>query len=124
MKFLLDENLSRRLVSRLADAYPGTTHVETAKLSGQTDSAIWNYAAKEGFVIVSKDDDFRQLSFFRGHPPKVIWLTVGNAGTNSIAELLLQKRELIAAFVDQPEDTLLTLSLNDIDLSLEEATVE
>ena len=59
---------------------------------------------------MSKDDDFRQLSFFRGQPPKVIWLLTGNAGTDLVADLLLRSREIVAAFMDRTEDALLTLS--------------
>ncbi len=69
MKLLLDENLGHRLVVRLAEAFPGTASVDQIGLRGQPDTAIWDYAADQGFVIVSKDDDFRQLSFFRGYPP-------------------------------------------------------
>ena len=115
MKLLLDENLSYRLVARLAAAFPGTASVDQVGLRGRPDTAIWDYAARQGFVVVSKDDDFRQLSFFRGHPPKVIWLVVGNAGTDLIAELLLRSKSLIATFVDQTEDALLTLGLSSTD---------
>jgi predicted nuclease of predicted toxin-antitoxin system len=37
-----------------------------------------------GCALVSKDNDFRQLSFLYGAPPKIIWLS-GNAGTDAIA---------------------------------------
>lgn len=110
MKFLLDENLSHKLVPRLAAAFPDTAHVDGLGLHGQPDVAVWQYAAEHGFVIVSKDDDFRQLSFLRGHPPKVVWLTVGNAGTAVIAELLLRNQERLAAFAVDPDDALLTLA--------------
>lgn len=111
MKLLLDENLSYRLVERLKDTYPGTSSIDLLGLQGQPDTAIWEYAAQQDFMIVSKDDDFRQLSIFRGHPPKVIWLVVGNAGTNPIAELLLRHEALISVFNNRPEDSLLTLRL-------------
>lgn len=41
-----------------------------------------------GFAIVSKDADFRQLSFLYGFPPKVIWLRVGNRSTAEIDGLI------------------------------------
>lgn len=110
MKLLLDENLSHKLVPRLAAAFPETAHVDSLGLHGQPDVAVWQYAAEHGFVIVSKDDDFRQLSFLRGHPPKVVWLTVGNAGTTVVAELLLRNHERVAAFVADPDDALLALA--------------
>lgn len=110
MKLLLDENLSHKLIPQLSQAFPGTSHVDTVGLHGQPDGAIWEYAAQHGFVVVSKDDDFRQLSFLQGPPPKIIWLVVGNAGSATIADLLLKSLELITAFVDRPEDALLTIS--------------
>jgi predicted nuclease of predicted toxin-antitoxin system len=109
MRLLLDENLSHRLVARLAGRFPGTVHVHEVGLRGRTDIELWDYAAQHGFVLVSKDDDFRQLSFLRGPPPKVIWLVVGNAGTGAIGELLLDSHTLIVAFVERAEDALLTL---------------
>ena len=113
MKLLLDENLSHRLVARLAEAFPRTASVHQVELRSQSDdTVIWPYAAEQGFAIVSKDEDFRRLSLLRGHPPKVIWLVVGNAGTNQVADLLLRNKNRIATFLDdQNEDSLLTLSL-------------
>ncbi len=110
MKLLLDENLSYRLVARLKEAFPGTVSVAQVGLDSQPDIAIWAYAAAQGFAIVSKDDDFRQLSC-SGHPPKVIWLDVGNAGTDRIASLLLRNKNRIVAFLGQNEAALLTLDL-------------
>lgn len=115
MKLLLDENLSHRLVARLEASFPGTVSVDYIGLHSQPDTAIWAYAAAQGFAIVSKDEDLRQLSFFRGHPPKVIWLNVGNAGTDRVADLLLRNKDRIIAFLGQREDSLLTLDLNDLD---------
>lgn len=111
MKLLLDENLSHRLVARLEDAFPGTVSVDYVGLRSQPDTAIWAYAAAQGFAIVSKDEDLRQLSSFLGHPPKVIWLAVGNARTDRIADLLLRNKNRISIFLGQNEDSLLTLDL-------------
>ena len=110
MKLLLDENLSHRLATRLEAAFPGTVSVDYIGLRGQLDTAIWDHAAGHGFAIVSKDEDLRQLSFFRGHPPKVIWLAAGNAGNDRITDLLLRNKNRIATFLDQNEDSLLILA--------------
>ena len=88
VKLLLDENLSPRLVQRLEPVYPGSTHVDHVGLRGKTDAEIWEFAGGENYTIVSKDNDFRQLSVLYGPPPKVVWLSVGNVGTDAIAELL------------------------------------
>lgn len=111
MKLLLDENLSPKLVGYLADAFPNCNHVVLLGMRGHTDTEIWNLAKQDGYVLVSKDDDFRQRSFVYGAPPKVIWLSVGNAGTSAIRQLLLDSVNRIEAFVTNPEESLLVLNL-------------
>ena len=111
MRLLFDENLSPRLVGRLGVLYPDSQHVERVELKGQSDLELWEYAARHGFTLVSKDNDFRQLSFVRGQPPKVIWLSVGNAGTDAIADLLTAQRPRVEAFHSNPEESLLVLGL-------------
>jgi len=53
-----------------------------------TDEDIWNYALKNGFTIVTQDSDFNERIVIYGHPPKVIWLRMGNVSTESIEVLL------------------------------------
>lgn len=109
MKLLFDENLSPRLPKLLADEFPNSLHVDEAGLHGRTDIEIWAYAGEQDFVLVSKDNDFRQLSFLKGAPPKVVWLRVGNASTRKVAALLLSRQPGIAEFVSDPEAALLTV---------------
>ncbi len=109
MRLLLDENLSPKLVDALRAECPGSTHVRSVGLRGAEDLTIFEYAAGHGYAIVSKDNDFRQLSFVRGAPPKVIWLSVGNAGTAAIADVLRSQRERIEAFERDDEESLLVL---------------
>ena len=111
MKLLLDENLSHRLLRRLKGPFPESSHVDLFGLHGRTDHAVWDYAGFHGFAIVSKDNDFRQLSFLKGPPPKVVWLSVGNAGTEQIGRLLLGSHDRIVAFLQDPEEGLLVLEL-------------
>lgn len=66
MKLLFDQNLSRRLVSELDDFFPGSVHVTSVGLDIAEDRAIWEFATTNEFTIVSKDSDFRQLSFLYG----------------------------------------------------------
>ena len=112
MKLLLDENLSPKLSALLADCYPGSSQIELLGLRGASDSAVWDYAKRNGFVLVSKDNDFRQRSFQHGAPPKVVWLSVGNASTATIYQLLRQSQAQIERFVEQPEAALLVLAIN------------
>lgn len=112
MKLLLDENLSSKIVALLEDQYPGSTHVREIGLKGAPDRLIWGHARHQGFVVVSKDDDFRQRSFLEGAPPKVIWLKVGNAGTSEIADLLRSRVGEIREFENDKRAALLILQSN------------
>jgi predicted nuclease of predicted toxin-antitoxin system len=111
VKLLFDANVSHKLVRDLASEYTGSTHVRDAGLQGVEDRQIWDYARTHGFVIVSKDTDFRERSYVEGFPPKVIWLDVGNAGTAAIAALLRNERTRIERYEAQDETSLLILSI-------------
>ena len=111
MKLLFDENLSPRLVEALELTFPGSQSVGHVGLGGGSDSAIWGYARENGFTIVSKDNDFRQLAFLHGSPPKVIWLAVGNVATREIVHVLQGNADIIQLFMDSPEEALLVLEI-------------
>lgn len=113
MKLLLDENLSPKLPALLADLYPGSSQIELLGLRGATDTAVWEFAKAEAYVLVSKDNDFRQRSFQYGAPPKVVWLSVGNSGTSIILQLLRESLAEIERFIQQSEAALLVLALKE-----------
>ena len=109
MKLLLDENLSRRLVKRIADLFPDSAHVVEVGLLHAADSAIWEFAKARGFCIVSADSDFYELAAAKGPPPKVIWLK-GCDYPNDVAEELLRGQAIrIAEFLNDPEVAVLIL---------------
>ncbi len=72
MKLLLDENLSRRLVPFLQHDYPDSTQVVLVGLERAGDRAIWQLAKNDGYVIVTRDADFQELSLIYGAPPCVV----------------------------------------------------
>lgn len=90
MKLLFDENLSRKLVIRLAELYPGSAHVTSFGLLSRPDKEIWEYARREGFTIVSTDTDFYELAASLGPPPKVVWLRRWSHPTRD-AEFVLRR---------------------------------
>jgi predicted nuclease of predicted toxin-antitoxin system len=110
VKLLLDENLSRRLAARLQDLYPGTAHVEDLGLGSSDDEAVWQGAKGEGYAIVSKDSDFHQRSFVFGHPPKVVWIRLGNCTTQDIEDILRDRSADLLAFDLDSEASFLVLS--------------
>ncbi len=48
MKLLLGQNLSPRLVARLADLFPDSQHVSDLGLERVSDRAVWDYARDHG----------------------------------------------------------------------------
>lgn len=95
MKLLLDENLSRRIVPFLQADSPGSSQVALEGLQQAEDAAIWQYAKAKGFVIVSKDSDFQEMSVLRGAPPKVIWLRSSNTSKAGVISLLMSRKDQI-----------------------------
>jgi predicted nuclease of predicted toxin-antitoxin system len=110
MKLLFDQNLSHRLVAQLAAEFPGSAHVRDAGLATSPDPDVWAHAAANGFVIVSKDTDFQQRALLYGHPPKVIWVRLGNCSTAAVAALLRSRFADIEAFEADPTASFLALS--------------
>lgn len=110
MKLLFDQNLSPWLCRRLADRFPDSVHVREIGLRDAEDAVIWDYAAQHGFAIVTKDADFRQRSFVLGHPPKIVWLRLGNASTNAIEALIRDRATQIEEFLADEENSFLSLA--------------
>ena len=109
MKLLFDANLSPKLVTRLAGLFPGLAHVFETGLSRFTpDAAIWEYAARNGFTIVTADSDFIHLSEDRGFPPKVIRIEKCEFRTVQVEELIRRNAVRIAEF-EQSDQAILIL---------------
>ena len=102
MKLLFDQNISFRVLKRLEEYFPGSVQVKDLGLENFSDIKIWNYAKEHNFSIVTFDSDFFDLANLFGHPPKIIWLRIGNRRTNEIAELLISKSDIILDFISNP----------------------
>ena len=103
MKLLFDHNLSHKLVGHLGDMFPGSEHVRNVGLEEAADHAVWEYAKARGLAIVSKDEDFHQLSFLLGAPPKVVWVKLGNCTTDDVEHVLRESWSNLLEF-DDDED--------------------
>lgn len=97
MKLLFDQNLSRQLPRLLSDRYPESIHIREVGMRGAPDRGIWAYARENGFIIVTKDTDYRVLSRNLGHPPKVVLITLGNGPTAEVETLLRENYAAVAA---------------------------
>lgn len=97
MKLLLDENLSRRLLPFLQEIYPESSQIALLDMQQASDLEVWRYAGEHGYVLVTHDADFYDLSLTRGAPPLVLWLRAGNVDKTVILNLLLERRDEIEA---------------------------
>lgn len=84
---------------KLKSLFPESKQVSDLNLEGLTDRSIWNYAKEEYFTIVTFDADFYDLVTLYGHPPKVIWLRMGNTSTQNIVKAIEERFEIIKAFL-------------------------
>src|ERR1043165_9792903 len=103
MRLLFDQNLSPSLVNRLIDLFPDSSHTELVGLAQKDDRRIWQYCLQEGFIVVSKDNDFGALANERGAPPKAIWIRLGNCTTAEVETAIRRDVDEIRAFGEAPE---------------------
>lgn len=110
MTLLFDENLSPKLPWLLASLFPGSVHVRECGLKGFPDEDIWEFARDNEFTIVSKDSDFHQRSLLYGHPPKLVWLRIGNCTRDNLVSLLAAHEQDIRTFNVDPNESVLVLA--------------
>lgn len=99
MRLLFDQNISFRITKKLIDLFPECKHVSDCGLMDCDDPDIWEYAQKNDFSIVTFDSDFYDISVISGHPPKIIWIRIGNLTTKEIVRLMMQNKESIERFL-------------------------
>ena len=103
MKLLFDQNISFRLVKRIADVFPEAKQVRSLGLENSDDREIWSFAKINGYAIVTFDADFYDFSLIWGHPPKIIWIHTGNKTTEEIEFILRNHQQNIELFIADQE---------------------
>ena len=98
VKFLIDTQLPKLLAKRLREGGYESEHVLEIALGRSPDNDIWRYAAANGVVIVTKDEDFAEWVLAGRSGPAVVWVRIGNC-TNSelLASLLPAGPQVIEA---------------------------
>lgn len=108
--FLLDENLSWRLIKKLQPVFGEIKHVnEFSSQKVLSDTEIWKICLVNKFSIITLDEDFEDISVLRGFPPKVIIVRRQNLSSNQIAELLLSKVNSIIEFLSENTNGILEI---------------
>jgi len=98
MKLLFDQNLSHKLVIKISNVFPGSSHVSLHDLSKSDDYEVREFAIQNDFTIIMQDSDFYDIAIVKGIPPKVIWLKSGNSSTNIVEKLLLDSELAVRRF--------------------------
>lgn len=109
-KFLIDNNLSERIVSALPKAFQFSDHVKSLRLHRESDDVIWRYAKNHRYCILTKDTDFEAKSRLYGCPPKVVQLLVGNCTTHQVSSIIERHHLLILKFLKSDDDCLLQVT--------------
>ncbi len=100
MKLLFDQNISFRVVSQIKIFFPEAFHVRDFNLQFASDKQIWDFAKENQYNVVTLDADFYDLVILFGHPPKIIWLRLGNTSSNKMAAVIINQKELILNFLE------------------------
>jgi len=87
MRFLVDAQLPPALARWLSAKGCPADHVADLGMEASPDRAIWEWASKEGVVIVTKDEDFAiwRIASSAKAPP-VVWLRMGNTRRSELLE--------------------------------------
>jgi predicted nuclease of predicted toxin-antitoxin system len=101
MKFLVDAQLPRRLVSRLQEAGHEAIHTLDLPLGNRTpDSTINELSIHEGYAVVTKDADFVNSFHLHRRPHKLLLISTGNIQNSELETLFMSNLESIAGGFD------------------------
>jgi len=110
MKLLFDQNISFRIIKKIEGLFPGSEQTKKLNLDQSSDFAIWEYAKKNNFCIVTFDADFIDISLLKGSPPKIILLRTGNSSTENIANTFISNQNVIWEFFKSSDVAFLELT--------------
>lgn len=100
MRFLVDAQLPPALARFLEGQGHEAHAVREVGLREADDAAIWAFAERDGWIIVTKDEDFPERSLNSRTAPQIVWLRSGNS----------TKRVLLAWFAPLLPDVLRELA--------------
>jgi len=97
MKFLVDAQLPRRLVSHLKDAGHDVVHtLDLPSKNRTTDEELDAISVREYRIVVTKDADFVNSFLLTRKPFKVLFISTGNIKNADLERLLVPQISAIA----------------------------
>ncbi|NBL65294.1 hypothetical protein GV828_08810 [Flavobacterium sp. NST-5] len=103
MKLLFDQNIPFRILSKINSEFAEAQQGRNLGIENFSDVEIWKFAKVNNYTIVTFDADFFDLANLKRHPPKIIWLRLGNSKTDYLAEVLNSKSSIIKEFIASKE---------------------
>ncbi|NOQ36056.1 MAG: hypothetical protein GQ569_09195 [Methylococcaceae bacterium] len=100
---LFDNNLSHKLVARLIDIFPDSSHVMFEDMDESEDDEIWSFSMEQNFTIITKDADYNEMNFLYGFPPKIVWVRVGNCKLADMERIIRRNSIAINEFFHNKE---------------------
>ena len=88
MRFLIDAQLPIALARFVRQQGEAAIHVADAGMAAADDPPIWDRAARESEIIVTKDEDFAVRRLLTTVGPAVVWLRVGNTSNRGLLQWL------------------------------------
>jgi predicted nuclease of predicted toxin-antitoxin system len=102
MKFLLDENIDRRIINFLTSLNHSATHIQDIKI-GLSDIDILDLSVLKRSVVITFDKDFGELIFKDGKSHKgVILLRLEDQtaeNTIKVLKIVLKRKQLEDEFI-------------------------
>lgn len=101
MKFLVDVQLPGTLARWLRGQDCDAVHVLDRDLGQADDRTLWEIAAEESRIMISKDEDFFILAMQPNDSGRLLWLRMGNCRTTDLLTTLNQRwKQIEEAFAD------------------------
>ncbi len=105
MKIIIDAQISPAIAAWINRTFNDIQAISarSVKLQFAIDSEIYTYAKENGYVIMSKDDDFLNQLQKHGSPPALIWITSGNTSNAKMREILTSTLPKVKNLIEKGE---------------------
>lgn len=84
MRFLVDAQLPPALARWLGSKGLSATSVRDVGFLKSDDGSIRNFARDNGWILITKDEDFAEEELDLHEGPPVVWLRIGNATNRAL----------------------------------------
>jgi predicted nuclease of predicted toxin-antitoxin system len=84
MRFLVDAQLPPALANWIAVKGHSASAVREQGLRNSDDGSIANFAGKNDWIVVTKDEDIVDRALGRKDGPRVVWLRIGNSTNRAL----------------------------------------